>query len=135
MACNGKMTELLSFHLVPHFWGIFFRCYDVVPYALVSFDIPFTVIRFNGNYLKTEMLKLFRIFKEKMLEVEKITRQHCQICLKFRIGILWKHNNCWIHMTQHRTFRNFTMKVTWSKVYNLWVPKSVNCSTTTNMCF
>lgn len=86
LVCKGKMTELCSFHFDPHFWGIFFRCYYVVPYALVSYDVPFTVIRFNGNYLKTEMLKLFRNFKGKMLEVEKITRQHCQICLNFRIG-------------------------------------------------
>jgi len=65
LACKEKMTELCSFHLVTHFWGNFFRCYYVVPHALVSFEVPFTVIRFSGNYLKTEMLKLFRIFKEK----------------------------------------------------------------------
>ncbi len=80
LACKGEMTELCSFHFDPHFWGIFFR------YALVSFVIPFPVVRFNGNYLKTEMMKLFRIFKGKMLEVEKIARQHFQIHLKFRIG-------------------------------------------------
>jgi len=77
LACKGKMTELCRFHFIPHFWWIFFRCYYVIPYAFVSFDIPFPVVRFNGNYLKTEMLKLFRILKGKKLEVEKITRQHC----------------------------------------------------------
>jgi hypothetical protein len=38
----------------------------VIPYALVSFDIPFPVVRFNGNYLKTEMLKLFSEFSSEI---------------------------------------------------------------------